>query len=395
MIKNILYILLSFSTIAQAQSWTQIADFPGSQRDDGCNFTIGNKAYCFTGSNGSACELNGFVYDGINNSWDTMANLPAGTERQYATSFSYSNTGYMLCGITCPGVCLNDMYKYDAATNIWTTLPNFPGQARQGPCNFVLNDKAYIISGRTIGAGGTTFNDVWEYNITTSVWTQKNNLPFAGMFRGSAFQINGTGYVAFGLTNNNNFNHYIFQYDQLNDQWIQIPTINLPARNYVACAVTSNKAFFYGGQDSSYNITNDVRLFDPLTNTIAIYPGIPALGRKGGMAFSMNNIFYITTGVDSSPARVKETWKNDQFVGLREDPENEIDIKVFPNPASTEIHIETEEKLLKLVMRSALGPVILESQSKTISLENVPEGIYNLSLYFRSSIVNKKIVVKH
>ncbi len=369
----------------------QISDFPGSARDDGSIFTIGNKAYCFTGSDGSACTLDGFVYDGVNNVWGNMASLPAGKERQYATAFSYSNTGYMLTGITCPGVCLNDMFKYDQATNTWSALANFPGQARQGASNFVIGDKAYIISGRN--SLGTVFNDVWEYNITTSSWTQKNNLPFAGMFRGVAFQISGIGYVCYGLTNNANFNRYIYQYDQLNDTWLMISNINLPARNYVACAVTSNKAFLYGGQDSTYNITNDVRLFDPITNSVTIYPGIPTLGRKGGMSFSINNIFYITTGLTSALARTKETWKNDQFVGIKEKSSLQIELNVFPNPVSDQLHIQSNYEIKKVLITSILGKTLLETNSETISVKELPNGIYNLSISLENSIVNKKIII--
>lgn len=394
-INRLVYSLFLFSSTLQAQSWVQVPDFPGTARDDGSAFTIGNSAYCFSGLSTSGCALDGYVYDGVTNIWGNMASMPAGTERQYATAFSYSNAGYMLCGINCANVCLNDMFTYNTASNTWSALPNFPGPARQGPCNFLLGNKAYIIGGRSVGVGGTVFNDVWEYNITSSTWAQKNNLPFAGMFRGSAFVINGTGYIAYGLTNNDNFNRSIFQYDQLNDQWIQLPNINLPARNYVGCAVASGKAFFYGGQDSTIQITNDVRLFDPVTGTVTVYPGIPALGRKGGMAFSLNNIFYVTTGVDSSPARTKETWKNDAFIGVKENSVTEIEIKIYPNPASDELNIETEDELIKAIILCPLGKIISESREQHISVSNIPNGVYTLSISTKNSIVNKKIVINH
>lgn len=394
-IKHLLYSLFIFSYVLKAQSWIQVANFPGTARDDGSVFAIGNSAYCFSGLSTSGCALDGYVYDGVTNIWGNMAGMPAGTERQYATAFSYSNTGYVLCGINCVNVCLNDMYMYNSATNTWSALANFPGNPRQGPCNFVLGNKAYIISGRSVGVGGTVFSDVWEYDITSSTWTQKNNLPFAGMFRGSAFVINGVGYIAYGLTNGNNFNRYIYQYDQLNDQWTQIPNVSLPARNYVGCGVTSGKAFFYGGQDSTTQITNDVRLFDPVTGTVTVYPGIPALGRKGGMAFSLNNIFYITTGVDSSPARTKETWKNDAFIGAKENSVTEIEIKIYPNPASNELNIETEDELIKAIMRCPLGKVVSESNSKQITVSDFPSGVYTLSIFTKNCIMNKKIVINH
>lgn len=321
-----------------------------------------------------------------------MASLSIGQERQYATAFSYSNTGYMLTGITCANVCLNDFWMYNTATYTWSALPNFPGQVRQGACNFVIGDKAYIISGRN--TSGNVFNDVWEYNITTSTWTQKNNLPFAGMFRGTAFQINGTGYVCFGLTNNSNFNRSMYQYDQLNDSWSPISSIILPSRNYVGCAVVSNKAFLYGGQDSTYNIMNDVHLFDPLTNTITTYPGIPGFGRKGGMSFSLNNIFYITTGVTTT-TRLKETWRNDQFVGIEQNNKESSNIHIFPNPAWDEIHISTTEEFVKAILSCSLGKTIIETQNAHIPTQALPNGLYTLSIHTKNSIINKKIVINH
>lgn len=324
-----------------------------------------------------------------------MASLPLGQERQYATAFSYSNTGYMLTGITCANVCLNDFWMYNTATNTWSALPNFPGQVRQGPCNFVIGDKAYIISGRN--SSGNVFNDVWEYNISTSIWTQKNNLPFAGMFRGTAFQINGNGYVCFGLTNNANFNRYIYQYDQLNDLWTQISNIILPSRNYVGCAVTSNKAFLYGGQDSTYNILNDVRLFDPVANTITTYTGIPSLGRKGGMCFSLNNIFYITTGVDSSPARVKQTWKNDQFVGLPEMDPNTLSVAIFPNPVKQWLHVRGQ-KIVTIIIRNLLGDIVMQENIKgnsaILDIEPLASSLYNVSVITEDGIFLKKLIIQ-
>jgi N-acetylneuraminic acid mutarotase len=377
----------------------KVADYAGSARDDGSVFTIGNKAYCVTGSDGSQCTRDGYVYDGPNDYWSAMASLPAGQERQYATAFSYSNTGYMLTGITCNNVCLNDFWMYNTAANTWSALPNFPGQIRQGACNFVIGNKAYIIGGRN--TSGNVFNDVWEYNITTAQWTQKNNLPFAGMFRGSAFQINGTGYVCFGLTNNSNFNRSIYSYDPLNDQWALIPNINLPARNYVGCAITSNKAFLYGGQDSLYQITNDMRLFDPTTNSVTIYSGIPGLGRKGGMSFSLNNFFYISTGVDASPARIRETWRNDQFVGLAQFEKIKPTVEIYPNPASDRILIDAQ-KLKCVIIRNYLGQIVMEVDcarktipfSNSVDISPLASSVYNISVITEDGIFLKKLIIQ-
>jgi len=380
--------------LLHSQSWVQLSDFPGTERDDGCVFTVNNKAYCFSGLDVNfQCQTNGFVFDGVSESWSyTMASLPSGKERQYATAFTYFNTGFMIGGINCSNVCLNDFWQYNTSTNNWTALPDFPAAGRQGMCNFILNDKVYLIGGRN--AAGNIFNEVWEYNFTSGIWTQKNNLPFAGTWRGCAFEINGIGYTCYGLMNTNAYNRSIYQYNSGTDTWQAITNINLPARRYTGSAITSNKAFLYGGMDSLNQISNDVYLFNPTTSTVNIYSGIPTFGRKGGMTFALNNKFYFTTGVTLT-ARVKETWKNDQFVGLEEFDSNDIPITIFPNPSSEEIHIQSPQKIIKISMTSLLGEIIIETTQQTITVKEIPDGIYYLNIVFEKNSVAKKLIIKH
>ena len=84
---------------------------------------------------------NGFIFDSSTETWSTMASLPLGKERQYATAFSYNGNGYMLGGLQCDNNCLNDFWQYSVSTNSWTALPNFPGSGRQGMVNFVIKNK--------------------------------------------------------------------------------------------------------------------------------------------------------------------------------------------------------------------------------------------------------------
>jgi len=331
------------------------------------------------------------VFDGLNETWSAIASMPGGQERQYSLAFSDANFGYILGGINCANVCLNDFWRYSPLTNTWTALPNCPSQGKQGMSCFVIGSKVLVIGGRL--SNGVISNEVWEYDLLLETWVQKNNLPFAGSFRGAAFAINGIGYCCYGLTNNGNFNRLIYSYNQINDTWLAIPNVSLPARNYIGCAVTSNKAFLYGGQDSLFQITNDVYLFDPLISTLTIHSGIPTLGRRGGMAFSLNNKFYFTTGVDTSPARIKETWKNDQFVGITEYNKSTL-ITIYPNPLSEndviKIKLEVGQKPeachIKLI--SPLGTLIREEQIEfidgvaQIETTDLPNGIYTMQLSF-------------
>ncbi len=396
----LLILLLVYSGITRCQSWTQLTDFPGGQRDDGTSFTINTKAYCFTGLEpGWNCQGNGFVFDGSFETWSPMASLPVGKERQYATAFSYNGIGYMMGGLQCNNNCLNDFWQYSVSTNTWTALPDFPGSGRQGMCNFIIKNKLYIIGGRP--TSNITLNEIWEYNFSTTTWTQKNNLPFAGMWRGAAFCIDTVGYVCYGQTNTATasfYNHLMYRYDHVADDWTVVPNIVLPARNYIAFAVTNKKACLYGGQDSLNAITNDVKVFDPSDTSLITLAGVPTIGRKGTMFFALNDVFYVTTGLDATQTRIKETWKNTTFVGLKE--QSELSVNIFPNPSNDKLNIELiSSSNATFQLYNPLGELVLESKIAIIKTEVnttlYPDGIYLLSVKTKTGISSKKIVIHH
>jgi hypothetical protein len=63
------------------------------------------------------------------------------------------------------------------------------------------------------------------------------------------------------------------------------------------------------GIDSLNNSFNDLWRFDPAQNNWIALPGIPALGRRGGMAIALNDVLYYSTGINEINERLKETWK--------------------------------------------------------------------------------------
>ena len=379
--------------------WTQLTDFPGGPRDDGTSFTINNKGYCFTGLEPGQCTVNGYSFDGSSETWSPMGSLPLGKERQYATGFSYNNIGYMFGGLNCSGGCLNDFWQYSASTNSWTAFPDFPGSGRQGMVNFVIKDKVYIIGGRP--ANNNAVNEVWEYNFTTTTWTQKNNLPISGMWRGAAFSIDTVGYICYGMNSSlpEAYNHNMYRYDYMNDSWSLVPNISLPLRRYIACAVVNKKAIFYGGHDTLNVINNDMKLFNPADTSLTTYAGIPTKGRRGTMFFSLNDVFYITAGLDTAYNRIKETWKNDAFVGLKE---NDIqqNVKLYPNPANDKLNVKLNLQSKGLIqLYNQFGELVWEERINTDTIEInsalFPNGIYLLSIKTEVGISSKKVVISH
>ena len=398
--KLILTVLLIIHfTFTYCQTWTQLTDFPGGPRDDGTSFTINNKAYCFTGLEPGQCTVNGYAFDASSETWLAMGSLPVGKERQYATGFSYNGIGYMLGGLTCSGTCLNDFWQYSVSTNSWTALPNFPGSGRQGMVNFVIKNKVYIIGGRP--SSNNAVNEVWEYNFTTAIWTQKNNIPLTGIWRGAAFAIDTVGYICYGMNSSlpEAYNHNMYRYDHVYDSWSIVPNITLPLRRYIACAVVNKKACLYGGHDTLNVINNDIKLFDPADTSLTTYAGVPTIGRRGTMFFSLNDVFYITAGLDTAYNRIKETWKNYAFVGLKEN-EEQLNVKVYPNPVNDKLTIVLNSQSNALIqLYNQLGELVFEEKIQTDTAEIntvlLANGIYLLSIKTQEGISSKKVVISH
>jgi N-acetylneuraminic acid mutarotase len=382
------------------QSWTQLLDFPGTARDDGIAFTINNKAYCLSGLEvGWQCTGNGYSFDGFSEVWSPIAPLPNGKERQYATGFGYNGFGYLLGGVNCSGICLKDFWQYSVSTNSWTALNDFPGQGRQGMSNFMINNKLYVVGGRL--TDNSAINEVWEYNFTLNNWTQKNNLPVLGMWRGAAFAIDTVGYICYGISNttSNTFNHHIFKYNHTNDVWSILPNITLPARNYIGCAVANKKAYLYGGQDSLNLITNDIIQFNAEDTSLVTYQGIPTIGRKGTMTFSLNDVIYITTGLDETQNRIKETWKNTDFVGLQENS-SPLDVTIFPNPANEKLFLKINATSnVTIQMHNQIGEMLytIDGDHKNIEINTslFADGIYFLTCKAKHGTSQKKLIINH
>lgn len=386
-------LFLCFAANMLSQSWVQLPDFPGTERDDGVVFVIADKAYCLSGLDVNFnCTANGFAFDGATETWSVMASLPAGKERQYATAFSDAGSGYVLGGINGSNVCLKDFLKYDPLSDSWTALPDFPGVARQGMSSFIINGNVYIAGGKL--ADGTILNDLWQYNFLTAAWTQKNDLPVSGMWRGSGFALGNVGYIAYGMNNSQSYNHHLYAYNTNTDTWAAVPGIQLPAKRYVGTAVCGNGTGLYGGQDSLGNIINELMVFDPLDNSLTWKSGIPTFGRKGGMAFSLNGWFYTTTGVTNS-ARVKETWKAVNMVGVEEKQESDH-IRLYPNPSEDFIHLSGTTSAREgavMELYNSLGALVLsEPFSETLDVSLLQRGMYVLLIKTKTQIYQSRFM---
>jgi N-acetylneuraminic acid mutarotase len=393
-------IVLSFFLCAlvfssKAQVWNQIGNFAGDPRDDASTFTIDNHVYCGLGMNAwFSCTSDFKVFDVMTETWSNGVNIPIGQERQYANAFSYQGFGYVFGGINGSASYLNDCWKFNPQTNAWTMLPALPSSGRAGAVSFLIGDTVYIVGGKT--TGGIISNEVWAFDLVQEQWIQKANVPFDGIWRGVAFSWNDTGIIGLGKLNNGTLNAGCYQYSPNSDTWQLMNQLNLTPTTYSMFAQIGKFGFIYGGAVENQSYSNQFLRINLETWETTILTSFPAAARKGGVAFVGDNDFYITTGV-SSQARLKETWKASEILGL--EGEKELNhVRIYPNPMKNFMVIQSEQKIQRIEIQDLLGKVVetlfINSDQIEIPID-LENGFYVVKLIAESSEYTQRICVQN
>jgi hypothetical protein len=388
----ILFSILFFPIAIFAQSWTQIVDFPSTERDDGTYFIIGNTAYCGTGLRPFYLASNDmYSFDMTAETWNSINPLPTGSERQYATGFSNNNSGYIFGGLG--NEYFNDLWMYNPATGNWQAKMSLPGEGRMGSSCFAINDTAYIIGGRTSTA--TSISEVWAYSLSADTWTQKNDLPFGARWRASATTDNTLGYLIFGVDSANIYRKELYEFNPSTNIWTQLSTFPENGRSYSSMNYINNNLIVLAGLDSLNKSYNDMWRINPSTLVWQPLDTIPAVERRGGMCFNSSTTIYYTTGIDKSNNRLKETWKVTNPTSINVSALDE-GFRIYPNPTSEYYEIETNCNNCYFSIYEMNGKLVLKEKiihSKTqINFNSYSKGLYFIQLKSEDQIVTKKII---
>ena len=311
--------LLYHSSFAQG-TWTKKADFGGAIRGGPIAFSIGTKGYVGTGSKSiGVCLQDFWEWDQATNAWTQKANF-SGSGRGSAIGMSIGNKGYVGLGIDINSWALTDFWEYDPITNIWMQKANFPGPKRFNAIGFSIGYKGYIGTGNY---GNNFFKDLWEYDALSDVWTKKNNFPGAIPRAGSnCFSIGSKGYLSTGYDSLDVPYNDFWEWDQLTDSWTK--KNNLPGTPLAAGVGFSigNYGYFCTG-DSTYYLSSTWWMdyhtskpycwrYDPNTDTwkqMANYGGGP---RRWAVGFVIGCKGYICAGTDqiaNNGTNKKDFWE--------------------------------------------------------------------------------------
>jgi len=70
-------------------------------------------------------------------------------------------------------------------------------------------------------------------------------------------------------------------------------------------------------------------------------------------------------------------------------------IAVTPNPANTILHISSEDKIKHISLSNSIGTIVQTTSSNSIHVENIPNGIYFVTIVTEKNRTTKKIIIQH
>ena len=298
---------------------------------------------------------------------------------------------------------LNDLWKYDIVTNVWTwvggsnqpnqtgtygiqntaSAANVPGARQAGVTWTDVNNNLWLFGGDGFSIDSNSvgyLSDLWQYNITNSTWNWVKGPQTIGIGGNYGTLLNGTPStgpgsrqmsVSFG---NLSSKLWLFggwgqvnqqSFGRLNDLWsFDISTLNWTWEAGCNC---SDSPANYGilGLTSSSNKSG---------------------ARRMSTGWEFNNNFYFFGGngydINDSLGLLGDLWKiNPGQTNLHS--ENISEFHIWPNPASSTIHISGIQNEVELIICDLKGIVLLSQNlflDTEIELPKLSSGAYLLKI---------------
>jgi N-acetylneuraminic acid mutarotase len=219
----------------------------------------------------------------------------------------------------------NQFVRYHFKTGNYSSIPNFPGEARAYAISFVANGKGYVGFGEkadpNTGKVTQVYNDLYAYNPISNTWSKDlgSKTAILSVGQASAFTVKeGSQTIAYIVGGRNELGtaQNIASFRASDETWIS-PINNTTGlkREGASVFVYKNKAYLLGGNENGKQLF-DLLTFDPSsalkwTTTIA---NNAFLGTSKGAATVFKDTAYIFNGTKSKCTKyVLPTGKITEF----------------------------------------------------------------------------------
>ena len=182
--------------------WSERASFPGVGRNHPAMVLTAGHVFVGMGSNDAGNLGDWWAYDIAADSWSERAPFTWGV-RHHPFYFGIDGIAYVGFGHgDSQGGALTiykDFYAYDPATDSWTPLNDFPGEARVAGTQFAANGKGYVLSGDGDNHGPLDYGEFWEYDPASDTWTELEPHPGGARWAPGSFVLGCHAYLTGGL----------------------------------------------------------------------------------------------------------------------------------------------------------------------------------------------------
>jgi N-acetylneuraminic acid mutarotase len=252
--------------------------------------TQGGIMYSFSGVSNGPVTAASYKYDPTSNSWSSIAPLPG--ERENASAVSDGTYIYILGGWDGNGITQGTMFRYDPATDSYTTMSSFTiATAAQGAA--YVNGKIYRIGGCTDTCDNFT-GSVEAFDIANNTWTTVAPLPQALAW----FMVTAQGnylYTAGGIRPPETGKTY--RYDPSANTWSDAAISDLPSVWWGgASSVLNDKSIIAGGY-AGFQFSDSVAGLDmanPTGTWLTLTPMPAARSRMD--SGTLGNALYVVGG---------------------------------------------------------------------------------------------------
>ncbi len=238
------------------------------------------------------------------NHWIPKGNGGAPSVRRKAFSFTINNKVYVGTGQDGSSN-YEDFWEYNPATNVWTQKANLPGGVRYGAVGFAIGSKGYAGLGDNFGAYKIDF---YEYDPVTNVWTAKANYGGAARREAVGFAIDGKGYVGTGFNGTTNFQD-MWEYNPVANGWSSKANFPGAGRSSAISFVIGTDGYVGTGFNGSY--LADFYKYDQVNNSWSAIANFGGGTRRNAVAFSLGSMGYAGTGLTVSNIATQDFWQYD------------------------------------------------------------------------------------
>ena len=244
--------------------------------------------------------------------WTKKADF-GGIGRTEAVGFTIDSKGYIVTGEKYDNgfyICNRDLWEYDPSNNVWSQKADFGGVGRYSAVGFSIGLKGYVGWGLT--SPFSYIGDFWEYDPVANVWSQKADLGSSGIREAATgFSIGSKGYMGTG-TNHNNADGIrlkdFWEYNPAKDTWTRKADFAGVAR-CAAAGFTINSKGYIGTGISETTSLSDFWEYNPLNDMWTQKAAFGGGVRMSAVGFSIGLKGYIGTGFDEGSNLKSDFWE--------------------------------------------------------------------------------------